>query len=785
MRRPDASPGISGLVFTASILFFGSGACALVYQVLWTRMLGLVFGVTVYAASAVFAAFMAGLAIGSYAAGRIGDRVRHPLTWFGVIEVLIGLTAIATPSALGWLQAGYAAAYPSLPHSLLALTVARLLIAFVLLIVPTALMGTTLPLVVRGSDFRTGRLTGAVSVLYGSNAAGAIVGTLLAGLWLIPTRGIRETFLIAAVVNLLIGLGAILLSRLAARSRSGAVESAADGNSGADVTAVTTVTSFTDTRLLIVLAVFALSGVVSMALEVVWFRVLTLFIRPTVYGFSVMLATVLFGISLGSYLVGPWLTRRGRWLLMLAILELAIGGTAALSFQMLGRLDPFSKTLGPIVAPIVPEYLAFPLAASVLAILPTALLMGIAFPIGLFIWTGAGTNSSANSARRVSLFYSLNVGGGILGSLMGGFLLLPRLGSHVSLVILAAASFVSGLVLLSVAEVSRATRAFVGVAAVAIFVAAVWLSPDPFVEFIRQRYPDAEIVWQREGVETTVVVHRDAGELGLTVNGTHEASTGAVMTYIHRRIGHLPMAVHPNPRTALVIGLGGGATAGAVSVHHGVSVDVVELSTGVADAARQFFEPINYGVLTRPNVSLRVDDGRNYLMLTPRRYDVVTADIIHPIFAGSGNLYSVEYFRQMRRVLNPGGIAMQWVDGTRAEYDMITRTFLSVFPNTTAWVGGSLLVGSVEPLVLSRQNFTSKLQYPDNMQALGDLGVTSFDALKAAFTAGPDELRAFVGDGPLLTDDRPLAEYFLSLPRDEYPDFSKLKGDVSRLVVDD
>lgn len=783
MRR-TASSSVTGFVVLAAILFFGSGACALVYQVLWTRMLGLVFGVTVYAASAVFAAFMAGLAIGSYAAGRVGDRIRHPFAWFGAIEILIGVTAIVTPLGLTALQSAYAAAYPWLPHSLPALTAVRLLLAFVLLVVPTALMGTTLPLVVRGSDFRTGMLSGAVSVLYGSNAAGAIVGTLLAGLWLIPTRGIRGTFMAAAMANVLVGLGAIAFSRMTAaagRVQEG-VEAPAVPTPGA-TNAAAVMDAVRDRRLRLVLAVFGISGIVSMALEVVWFRVLTLFLRPTVYGFSVMLAMVLFGIALGSYVVGPWLTRRWRWLLLLALLEMAIGTATAMSFQLLGRLGPLSESIGPLVARLLPEYLAYPLAGSLLAIFPTALLMGVAFPIGLFIWTGTGSGQSGQSARRVSLFYSLNVGGGIAGSLLGGFVLLPGLGSHVSLLFLAGISFLSGIALLSVAEVPRLGRLLVGLCGTLVFAFAVWASPNPFVEFIRQRYPGHEIVWQREGVDTTVVVHRGEGLLNLTVNGIHEASNGEVMAYIHRRIGHLPMALHPNARTALVIGLGGGATAGAVSIHHDVAVDVVELSTGVIAGAR-FFDSINYGVLDRPNVTLRVDDGRNYLMLTPRRYDVVTADIIIPIYAGSGNLYSADYFKQMRRVLNPGGIAMQWVDGTEAEYKTIVRTFLSVFPNTTAWVGGGLLVGSMEPLRLSRRAFMSKMAYPGDMQALRDLNVTSFEALMAAFTAGPNELRAFVGDGPLLTDDRPLAEYFLSLPRETYPDFSRLKGDVNAHVVD-
>jgi spermidine synthase len=242
------------------------------------------------------------------------------------------------------------------------------------------------------------------------------------------------------------------------------------------------------------------------------------------------------------------------------------------------------------------------------------------------------------------------------------------------------------------------------------------------------------------------------------------------------------MALHPNPRTALVIGLGGGATAGAVSVFH-TQVDVVELAGSVVRGAR-FLESINYGVLSRPNVHMQVDDGRNYMLLTRRRYDVITADVIHPIYAGSGNLYSAEYFRLMRRALNPGGIAVQWVAGTEAEYKSIARTFLSVFPETTAWAGGSLLVGSLEPLQLRRSDFERKLQTPGGAEGLRDLGTPTFDRLLSLFSAGPDELRAFVGDGPVLTDDRPLVEYFLSLPRDRDVDTSTLKGDVRRYIVD-
>jgi spermidine synthase len=760
-------------------LFFFSGACALVYQVLWLRTLGWVFGVTVYAASAVWATFMAGLAVGSGVAGLVGDRVRNPLRWFGATELLIGGTALVTPTVLSRLQQVYVTAYPSLAYSPAGLLGAHLAMAFSVLIVPTSLMGATLPLVIKASTFRTSTLGNQLGLLYASNAAGAIIGTVAAGLYLIPQRGIHGTFLTAAALNLFVGLSALALSLRSggltaapAEQRTRLSDSAPD-DAGEPLTR---------RRLRIVLGVFALSGAVSLALEVVWFRVLTLFLRPTVYGFAVMLAMILVGISTGSFLVTPLLNRRLRSMAVLAGLELATGIGIVLSLRPLVYLPTLSDRLTPLVPSFMPEYLGYPIAGALLAIFPVALLMGLAFPIGLHAWASA-RRQDERTAGRVGLFYSLNVAGAIVGSIVAGFVMLPRHGSGTSLVMLGCLSFASGLVLLAASGLSRQARVSSALVASVVFAAAISWSPDPFVQFVAQRYPGQSIVWQEEGVEATVVVHKNhRDELTMSINGNHQASTDESTAYVHRRIGHLPMAIHPGPRSALVIGLGGGATAGAVSINDGVDVDVVELAGSVVRGAR-FLESINYGVLSRPNVHLRVDDGRNYLMLTPRRYDVITADVIHPIFAGSGNLYSAEYFRLMRRVLNPGGIVLQWVAGTEAEYKTIARTFLSVFPGTTAWVGGGLLVGSVEPLRLRRSDFEWKLKMPGSRQGLHDLNVESFDALLAAFTAGPEELAAFVGPGDLLTDDRPLVEYFLSLPRDHDVDLSPLRGDVRRFVV--
>jgi spermidine synthase len=762
------------LLLALAVFFFCSGLSALVYQVLWLRMLGWVFGVTIYAASAVWATFMAGLAIGSYAAGLAGDRVRNPLRWFGAAEISIGVTALATPRLLDALQHLYVSLYPSLPDGLAALTAARLIMAFAVLIVPTVLMGATLPLVLKASTFRSSSLAEQVGLLYGSNAAGAIVGTLAAGLYLIPTLGIQRTFSVAAALNVVIGASAVALSwfaRPAAAPSAAAVDAPLPVGDTAD-----------RPGLQVILAVFTLSGVVSLALEVVWFRVLTMFLRPTVYGFSVMLATILAGISIGSYLATPLLGRRIRWLTALAAIELALGIAIVLSFRPLVYLNQLRGELAPALSRVMPEYLVYPIAGSLLAIFPTALLMGIAFPIGLRLWGDGGSRT----AERVGLFYSLNTTGAIIGSLAGGFVLLPRLGSEASLALLAGVSFCSGLALLFVAQGSAPLRAALGAAAAAAFAWAVWSSPDPFVQFMAQRYAGTGLVWKQEGVEATVVVHRlGAGpnsRLLMTINGNHQAGTDFPTTFNHRRIGHLPMLVHPSASTALVIGLGGGATAGAVSLHDGVDVDVIELAEAVVDGAR-YFETINYDVHKRPNVRLRIDDGRNFMLLTRKRYDVITADITQPIFAGAGNLYSREYFELMRSVLKPGGVVMQWIPGTDVEFKLIARTFLSVFPETTAWADGSLFIGSVEPLRLRRQDFDWKLGVPGRAQGMKDARIESFEALLETFAAGPKEIKAFVGEGPLLTDDRPLAEYFLSLERGGEPNLAALKGDVRPYVA--
>lgn len=769
------------MIGVLSGLFFVSGACALVYQVLWLRLMGLVFGVTIHAASTVLAVFMGGLAVGSMLAGRLAGRLSRPLLWFGAAEAGIGLTAALSPALVEWLQALYVTIHPRVPDVPAAVTAARFLIAALALAPPTVLMGATLPLVVQAALLRDRAAGEAVvghrlAVLYAANTAGAIAGTLLSGLVLIPRVGIARTFAIAAAANGCVAIAAVLLGL---RPRPSPVPSAAPPLAASELPDGISPPETPQPVRLAVLALFIVSGFVSLALEVAWFRASILLIRPTVYAFGVMLATVLGGIALGSACAGRLAARGRDRVSALVALELLVATAAVLSPWGLVVAHPVAVAAQPWLERVMPAYLPYLVTASVLTIAPTALLLGAAFPLGAALWSGGAARAAG---ARIGAFYALNVCGGIAGSLAAGFLLLPALGSRGTIALLATLTV---LAVLPLAWVHRARPARVFAAAGgALFAAAAWTLPDPTRALLEQRFRGERILWLHEGRQSTVSVHEaGGGRRSLYVDGTHQASTSGAMPFVHQRIGHLAMALHPEPREALVIGLGGGATAGAVSLHPGASVDVVELSEGVVEAAR-FFRAINFGLLERPGVRLHVDDGRNFLLMARRKYDVITADVILPIHAGATNLYSAEYFRLVRDALKDDGLALQWVAGTEQEFRLIVRTFMSVFPETTLWADGSLMVGTKRPLRLRRGDFEWRLRLPPLDRELPKFGLGSFGDLLKQFRGGPEELRALVGPGPLLTDDRPIVEYFLALPRGGPIDLSPLRGDVRPYVAD-
>jgi spermidine synthase len=347
--------------------------------------------------------------------------------------------------------------------------------------------------------------------------------------------------------------------------------------------------------------------------------------------------------------------------------------------------------------------------------------------------------------------------------------------------VVAVATALSGLMLLAVGSARRRWGALAGAALVILFAVAVRAAPNPIIALMTQA-AGARLFWYEEGIQTTASIVRSLGHLILYLNGHHQADDTPSMVNLHRQIGHLPMAIHPHPKDALVIGLGGGATADAVSRHPGVRVDLVELAESVVHAAR-WFSHVNSNVLSNPRVRLRVDDGRNHLLLSRRRYDVITADIIQPTHAGAGNLYSAEYFALARAALNDDGMMLQWIGNRdRTQYALIMRTFLQVFPHATVWVDGTLMLGTKRPFRLAVDRIRRKLDDPETRAVYEALGTPTVESLLRLYTGGPDEARRFVGEGRILTDDRPSLEYFLSLEPPQPLDVTLLRGDVRAIL---
>jgi spermidine synthase len=513
------------------------------------------------------------------------------------------------------------------------------------------------------------------------------------------------------------------------------------------------------------LIAFAVSGALSLAYEVVWSRILAVLFDSSIYGFVLMLATVLGGIAVGGALGGVLVrcvTSARLVGLTFGLLELGIGLAAVLALAAFGvAYDALVAVRdgGPaLLARFVRTDLRLMAVLCVVTVLPAALLMGATFPVAARLWAaGAG-----QLGRRLGGVYAGNVAGAIVGSLAGGFVLVPVLGAHHALLLLAVGNILLGAALLSAA--AYRVPAIVGGLIASGLVGLGALGPPVHEVVFREHFPDQQLLAYWEGLENTVSIGRDAGGIQtLFTNSRGQTNDSPDLVRYHRVMGHLAALLAPSrePR-ALVVGLGAGATPGALAQHSAAEVDVVELSESVI-AAAPYFRIANEAVLQRPNVHVSVDDGRNFLLRNRRAYDVVTADVVHPYDAGATNLYSVEYFELVARSLEPDGIMVQWVSpGTAFEHSLIVRTFLRAFPHATLWLGGDLLIGSPGPLRVSRSELEARLADPAARASLAEVGFNHAEDVLAQFRGTSDQLHAYAGQGAILSDDHPILEYFQS-----------------------
>jgi len=783
------------------LMFFGSGASALIYEVVWIRSLALLFGVTLHAISAVLASFMAGMALGSFLVGRLADRVRRPLLYYGLMEVAIGLSAAASLKGISAITPAYVQIHESIEGSELVLGTTRFLMACGVMLVPTALMGATLPFMVRASMLHLSKVGENISLLYALNTAGAATGVLLAGFVMIGALGLQATVYTGMVINLGIGVIALVLALITRRTTSHqeAASSPVDPAAFAPPRAVIEERAGLVRRLTNVLrrrsatapkrrahvagrgtsaaVLFGIgvSGFCALAYEVIWFRILDLFLNGTTYAFTVMLVTFLVGLAIGSALVRLVIGFSWNWAFVLGLLQFCIGVVSLTALQFIPELPLWRDTLVelPQLAPLLGRPVFTMAAVVAIALLPLAALSGMTFPVA----AAALTHEKGGEGAHIGSLNASNTLGAIGGSLAGGLLLIPAIGSQSSMMLLVGINLTVAVLLVAVALWHRPVLRLTAFAFAGAFVLLAGNKPvDFYPDMFANLFKGHTLLWYEEGVENTVSVQRHPeGYKVMYMNSREQAYDHPAPVQYHQLIAQLGMVLHPNPKDVLVIGLGGGATPGALSRFKDAQIDVVELSPSVANAAKAEFGHINNDVFNQPNVHMKVDDGRNHLLLSGKKYDVITADIIQAHHAGSGNLYSKEYFTLVRQSLKEGGLFVQWVNpGLTQIYPLVVRTIADVFPGASLMYSGTLVVASNGPVtqehvIAGAQARFAAAGVPEAVADqqyfyLAGEAHPSARGVIAHYHAPLDTVVAGMPPGPLLTDDRPLTEYFRSIP---------------------
>lgn len=758
---------------------FLSGAAALIYELVWSKYLGNVLGNSGQAHAVVLATFMGGLALGAFIFGRAADKARSPLRLYAVLELGIGVYALAFKPVLDLLGRAYLAVAPGIPDGPARLA-AKLVLAALALVVPTILMGGTLPPLVRHLTSNLSGVKRELARLYAVNSLGAAMGAFVAGVALVPAIGLAASTRFAAGANLFIALAALVLSRVE-------LEREADEDSDDS-------RSYPLRAVRVALWGSALSGFSAMVCQISWIRLLALVLGASTYAFTLILTAFILGIGLGSL----WLSRArtGDLLRLFGLLQAGIALTVCLALPLYLRMPfylwRFSDALSHSVT-TWPLYQGFSFfLCCVVLLVPTAL-MGASFPAVARV----ATAKVSEVGRQLGGVYLWNTAGTILGSLLGGLWLMPAFTLEGAFAIAVAVNIVSAaLSLWAAPTTSDKTRALlpsaIATAAALIFFvgSAGWSSLVSNAGTFRDaRKPpaDARTFLSELKASTTTEFHRDdtfasviVGKAHpdeiryLRINGKADASDSADMdTQI--MLGQLGPMLHAREvKRALVIGLGSGVTVGSLLTHGVERVDVVEISPGVVEAAR-YFDHVNGKALDDPRVKVHIDDARTFMLLEGATYDVIVSEPSNPWVAGVSSLFTREFFQLARDHLNDDGLLVQWMhlyETDQPIVKLVVRTLRDTFPYGTSWMGrlDMIMVSGKQPMVPDPEKLAARLRSEKVKADLARIhadGVAPFLSLQVHSSDGQ---LAFAGSGEINSEDRNDLEYdapiafFLRLP---------------------
>jgi spermidine synthase len=789
--------GLPASVVNSPWLFLTAYACSgfagLMYEVAWVRTLTLYMGHTTAATSTVVAAFMGGLAAGSAIGGRVAARLsaRGALAGYALLESIVILMAIVLPVELGALAPLLRWAYRDGAPGALFPTV-RLTTCLVVLMVPTMAIGATFPLTVRWfvsrSPQRTGESTGR---LYAANTAGAAIGMVAAGFFLIPAIGVFGTTLVG-VAGSALSIGVVLVI---ARRPSVELEIESDVSRGRAPRSGKRAQhkgtkaqhpSVGKPGLWLAGIVLASTGFATLLYEIAWTRLFSPLIGPSTYAFAATVTGLIGGLAIGSA-VGSRLTgrvRRPEIPLALALLAAATAASGASTYAAtaapLAIAERFAR------APQAYwQHLLTDAALAAVLVAPIAIALGIAFPLALEI-AGARTDpgepyshSVRTAAQRLGVVYATNTVASVGGSLAAGFFLLPVLGLQ-STLRLADCVLIGGAFMAFTARGlsmrARIAGLLSSLAAVSvIFSSSPWdrallasggYKYAPYVPKgldLATALKAGTLLYYREGPTGIVTVKRLTGNLSLGIDGKVDASTSSDML-TQKTLAHLPLLLHGHARTICIIGLGSGVTLASALVHPIAAADVVEISPEVVEASH-FFSSVNHQALDDPRTRLIIGDGRSHLALSSARYDVIISEPSNPWMAGVAALFTREFFTEARDRLAPDGIICQWAhtyDISESDLRSVVRTFATVFPQGTMWLVGDgdlLLVGSAAPLDPRLDNIQDGWNLPAVAADLAGVSMRDPFALLSMFVGGPVELQRYGGAAVAQIDDRLALEF--------------------------
>jgi spermidine synthase len=745
-------------------LFAASGCSALIYEIVWYQLLQLVIGSTAVSLGVLLATFMGGLCLGSLGLSRVKRAAEmHPFRVYGLIELGIGACGVLALFGMPLVDYAYTEA---VGHGMPAILF-RALICALCLLPPTTLMGASLPAMSRWLETSPKGVSW-MGLLYGGNTAGAVLGCVLAGFYLLRLTDMTTATFAAVALNVVVAVISLIFAKRApARKPTPASGNAATRNSG----------------YVPVYVAIGLSGAAALGAEVVWTRLLGLMLGATVYTFSLILAVFLVGLGIGSAGGATMARYRGPAGARVALGWCQICAVAAIAWTafMLSNSLPYWP-INPLLSAKPSYTFQVDVVRVIWAILPATLLWGMSFPLAL---AGAASPDD-DPGRLVGRVYAANTFGAIAGALAFSIVLIPLIGTsncERALIVLAGAAALAVLLPHIAAHRSMAAAAALAAAAVggAYLFATVQPVPGMLIAYGRRimiSSSHSKLLYSGEGINSSIAITQwDDGAIQFHVSGKVEASTESYDMRLQRMLGHMPALVHPNPEKVLIVGFGAGVTAGTFVVHPEVKrIVICEMEPLIPPTATRYFGRQNFDVMHDPRTQIVYDDARHFVLTTPEKFDIITSDPIHPWVKGSATLYSREYFQMVKEHLNPGGVVTQWVPLYESDVETVKSelaTFFDVFPNGTVWAneldrGGYdvFLLGQTEPMKLDLDRLEERLASPAYArvaQSLREVGFRNATDLFSVYAGQAEDLRSWLTGAEINEDGNLRLQYLAGL----------------------